>query len=398
MSTTKPLGRRLRSALAAVLVVIGCVLAPLSVVAVWASAEVVDTDRYVATMAPLAADPAIQDGVANRVTTAVVQQLDVGSLLGAAAGELPPRLASLVTGLAQPIDSGVTDFVHKQADRVVRSQAFTGIWTKANRAAHTAVVTFLTGKDTGAVQTDGDQITLDLGPLVDQVKQSLVDDGFKLADRIPEVHTQYVLFSSPDITKAQRGFALLKTLGIWLPVVVVVLLGLGVVLSARWRRTLVAAALGLCLGMVLLAVGLAVGRHVVLNRLPDTVSPAAAAAVFDTVVHFVRSALWTVFALAAMVAFSAWVLGPARPAAALREGWTGGLARLRTAAGGVGLRTGPVGPWVHRYRTYLFGAVVAVASLLLLFWSYPTPAVILWLGFGVLMGLAVVGFLGADSG
>ncbi|MFC1430876.1 hypothetical protein ACEZDB_09420 [Streptacidiphilus sp. N1-3] len=316
--TPAPPRHRLRSALAALLVVVGCVLAPFCVVAVWVSDEVGDTDRYVATMAPLAADPAVQDAVATRITTALTQRLDLTAQINDAAAELPPRLGSLVGALSAPIADGVQGFVRKQADRVVGSDAFATVWTTANRAAHTAVDTFLTGENEGAVQTQGDEVVLDLGPLVDRVKQALVDDGFSLAAKVPELHTQYVLLSSSAVPKAQKAFSLLRTLGVWLPVTVLVLLALGVLLAARRRRCLVAAALGLCAGMALLALGLVVGRHLFLGGLPDTVSVPAAAAVFDTVVHFIRTTLWTVFGLAALVALGGWLLGPSRPAVALR--------------------------------------------------------------------------------
>lgn len=62
--------QRWRSLVATLLIVIGCILAPLAGVAVWAKSQVTDTDRYVATVAPLASDPAIQNAVADKVTAA----------------------------------------------------------------------------------------------------------------------------------------------------------------------------------------------------------------------------------------------------------------------------------------------------------------------------------------
>src|SRR4051794_24083391 len=57
---------RWRAPTAAVLIVIGCILAPLAVTAVWANRQVSDTDRYVETVAPLAKDPAVQAAVATK--------------------------------------------------------------------------------------------------------------------------------------------------------------------------------------------------------------------------------------------------------------------------------------------------------------------------------------------
>jgi hypothetical protein len=53
----RPPGRgRWRTVVASLLIVVGCVLAPLSVVAVWIRNQVTDTDRYIATVTPLARD------------------------------------------------------------------------------------------------------------------------------------------------------------------------------------------------------------------------------------------------------------------------------------------------------------------------------------------------------
>ena len=65
---SRPRRQRWRSVVATLLIVIGCILAPLSVVAVWAKNQVTDTDRYVATVTPLASDPAIQNAVADKIT------------------------------------------------------------------------------------------------------------------------------------------------------------------------------------------------------------------------------------------------------------------------------------------------------------------------------------------
>jgi hypothetical protein len=48
------------TALAATLIVIGCLLAPLAVIGGWGKATLTDTDAFVATYAPLANDPVVQ--------------------------------------------------------------------------------------------------------------------------------------------------------------------------------------------------------------------------------------------------------------------------------------------------------------------------------------------------
>src|SRR5919112_520777 len=60
---------RWRSLIAVVLIVLGCVLAPVAGVAVWVNNQVSDTDRFVRTMSPLVRDPDVQNALTNRLTT-----------------------------------------------------------------------------------------------------------------------------------------------------------------------------------------------------------------------------------------------------------------------------------------------------------------------------------------
>jgi hypothetical protein len=48
--------------------VLAGLLALLSVIAIWTRNQVLNTDRYVATVAPLATEPAIQDLIVDRLT------------------------------------------------------------------------------------------------------------------------------------------------------------------------------------------------------------------------------------------------------------------------------------------------------------------------------------------
>ena len=57
-----------RAPVSVVLIVLGCVLAPLSVVAVWTANQVSDTNRYVANVEPLIHEPAVQHALTEKIT------------------------------------------------------------------------------------------------------------------------------------------------------------------------------------------------------------------------------------------------------------------------------------------------------------------------------------------
>jgi hypothetical protein len=392
--------QRWRTILAVVLIVVGCVLAPLAGVAVWARNQVTNTDRYVRTVAPLASDPAIQTAIADQITAQIFTYLDVQGLTNQtvdalAARGLRPQLADRLRGFAGPLASGIQGFVRTEVGKIVQSQAFADAWVQANRVAHQALVKALTGQGDGAVTVEGDTVTLNLAPFIETVKQQLVAGGFGLAARIPEVNASFVLFDVKNLTQARSAFNLLNTLGVWLPIIAIVLLAVGVFVAKDHRRAVVGAAVGVAVAMVGLGLSLAVFRTIYLDAVPAAVLPHDAAAVlYDTIVAYLRLGLRTILVLALVVAGGAFLTGQSTTALRTRQRMTAGIGRLRGGAEHAGLRTGPVGTWVHANRTLLRIAAVTLAALALVFWSQPTGKSILLLAGLVVVALALVEFLG----
>ncbi|MEV7375467.1 hypothetical protein AB0O51_31820 [Streptomyces sp. NPDC090301] len=385
-----------RSFLAAVLIVIGCLLVPLGIVAAWTSDIVGDTDRYVSTVAPLASDADVQAAVANRVTGAVMEHIDLETLLEGVAPEQRPLLAKALGKLGGSLESAVSSFVHDKAQDIVASDAFETVWTDANRAVHTSVVRALTGSGDGAVQINNDTVTVDLAPVIERVKERLVDSGLTVAGKIPEIHTDFTVVKSEDIGKVKTGFRLLQVMGLWLPVLAVLLVVAGVLLSTHRRRTVIASAIGVAVAALVLGIALTVFRTVYLNALPDTVSQPAAGSVYDALIHFLRTTVRMVVTLGLVVALAAWLTGPSRPAVVVRRMWNSGIDATRAAADRAGLRTGPVGPFVRRYRTWITWILVVLAVLVYVLWDHPTGWVVVGLALALLFVFAVVRFLGAE--
>jgi hypothetical protein len=390
--------RRWRTVVATLLIVVACLPAPLSVVAVWTRNQVTDTDRYVQTVSPLASDPAIQAAVADQITAQVFTYLDVQGVTTQAVealtqrGDLPPRVADQLQALSGPIATGIQGFTRDQVGKVVASDAFADAWVRANRVAHDALVKALTGEGGGAVTVENDTGSVNLAAFIQTVKAQLVAAGFTLAERIPEVDASFVLFQSQEITRAQTGFNLLNTFGVWLPVLTLVLLALGVYLAKDHRRTLVGAAAGVAVSMVALALGLAVFRSIYLDAVPATVLPHDAAAVlYDTIVRFLRAGLRTVLVLAPVVAAGAFLSSTSVTAVRTR---TALASAIGSGAERAGIATGPVGVWVYAHKGALRVGAVALACLALVFWGRPTGKVVLGLTLALLVALAIIELLG----
>ncbi|MBG0857445.1 hypothetical protein I2W78_37775 [Streptomyces spinoverrucosus] len=396
--------RKARYVGASVLLLVALLLSPLAVVATWVHDEVADTDRYVRTVAPLGADPAVQSAVTDRLTNRVVANVDVEAVtrwLGEALADAgaPPAVVDRSEALAGPLRAAVTNVVHRVVNRVVTSDVFEDAWVAANRRAHTAVVNVLTGSRSGAVRAEQDKVVLDLGTVVDEVKKRLVDAGFEKASAIPGPDRQITLFESDELSKAQAGMRLLDIVGTWLPALTVVLAALAVWTAPAHRVMLLVTAVGIAVMMALLLVTLAVVRRVYLDAVPAATLPAdAATAIYDTLVRFLRDSTRTLLVVAVITALAAYLYGPGTVARGVR-----GLAGRGTTVAGhglrrVGLRTGAAGQWLDAHRSWTTGIVIAGGVLALVLWNYPTvAAVALVLGL-VLLVLVVLAVLAAAGG
>ncbi|SEQ10699.1 hypothetical protein SAMN04487983_100381 [Streptomyces sp. yr375] len=389
----RPTHHRVRSIVAVVLIVLGCVLAPPAVVAAWTADIVGDTDRYVDTVRPLARDRDVQNAAATRVTSAVMDHIDLAALLQDVAPTQRPLAQQALGRLGSSIEGAVSSFVHDKAQAVIASDAFERIWVDANRHIHDTVNKALTGSGGGAVKIEKNTVTVDLAPVVDQVKKRLVDSGMTIAKKIPTIHTDFTVLRSDDIGRVKTYFRLLQLAGVWLPVVAVLLVASGVLLATHRRRVLIVSALCFAFATLLLGVALTVFRIVYLDALPAGISQPAAGSVYDTLTRFLRTSVREIVALGVVVALTAWLTGPGRHATLVRRLWHSGIDAVRTTADHAGLRTGPVGPFVHRYRTWITWTLAGAAVLAYLLWPYPTGWVVVGLALALLFAQGVVDFL-----
>jgi hypothetical protein len=391
-------GRRWRTVASVLVIVVASVLAPLAVVAVWADKTVTDSDRYVETVAPLIDDPAIQNALADRITAEIFTYVDVEAVTketfdAIAARGLPPRIAAQLDALTGPIVTGVQSFTRTQVGKIVASDAFAAAWVQANRVAHTELVNALTGQGGGTVNIANGVVSVNLAPLIQLAKQQLTAAGFGLADRIPAVNAQFVLFESADLTKVQTGFRLLDVLGIWLPILVLVLILIGVYIAESHRRAFIGAGLGIAAAMLILALALTLFRHTYLDSIPATVPHDAAATLYDTLIRFMRASLRRTTVAALIIAVAAFLTGPSTTARTTRRILDNAITALHRSAETAGLHTGAVGTWTRTYRGPLRTATVSLAAAALIIWNEPSITVILTLTAATLLILAIIEFL-----
>jgi hypothetical protein len=371
-----------RTPVASLLIVLGCILAPLSVVAVWTANQVSDTNRYVANVTPLISEPAIQNALTDKITNQIVTQLNVPGLTSQAATLLNqkglPRVATLLQGFSGSLASAVQGFVHTQVHKIITGPRVANLWVQVNRTAHEQLVAALSGRTTNnsAVSVANGQVTLDLAPFIQIAKQDLASRGLTIVNSIPIVHVTFALFPSKDLVKAQTAYRLINDLKWVLPITTLVLLGLGIYIAKGHRRATIGAGLGFAASMLVLGAGLLIARGMYLNAVPNSTLPGdAAAAAFDTLVRFIRIGLRTLLVVGLVVAIGAFITGPSVTARGVRSGFARAFGWIRGRGESIGVSTGPVGRWTYAHRKALRITAVALAALIFVF-SVPTTAAV----------------------
>ncbi len=375
-------GRRIAVIL---LLIFACVLAPLSVIAVWTRNTLLDTNQYVDTVSPLAKNPAIIDAAATNITNSLVSSTNVEARVKKA---LPPKADFVAPAVARSLQT----VVHDLAVRVLSSDQFQTLWDRANRRAHDQVEAVLTGNSGRAITTKSGEVAVNLGPVVDRVKQRLEGLGINVfSDSSSErVSPRFVLFQSDDLKSAQSAVDLLQKLAIVLPILMLACFAGAIVLSPNRRRTTLRAGLAFAFSMLVLLTLFNLGRAAYLNAVtsPDLPRDAAAAA-YDQLLSFLRLAGRSLLALGVVVAIGAWLAGPSHGAARVRSLVRGGE--------GTKLATEGFAGWVARSRTGLRITFVALGALVLVTRSHPKPVTVLIITLLVLAAIALTELLSRTS-
>jgi hypothetical protein len=240
-----------------VLIVLTVILIPVAATVTWAHQTVLNTNRYVATVAPLASNPTITSAVAVQVTNQIYAAVDPQPRIKAI---LPPKAAPL----AGPIASGFKTVLGDGVRKVVTSPHFAQLWTTANRFASAKLVAVLRNK-APAIQTQGNNVVLNLVPLLnDAIKQVSTQisgltgkniaipaiSGNELPSAackkistalnrpVPATCGQIVLFPASKLKAAQQAVGRFDSITLLLLILAPVLFLLTLALSRTRRRTL----------------------------------------------------------------------------------------------------------------------------------------------------------------
>ncbi|MDO8733344.1 MAG: hypothetical protein Q7L55_12365 [Actinomycetota bacterium] len=373
--------RGARSIASLLIFVIAVLLTPLSVVGHWGHQTVTDAEQYIATVGPLASDPAIQQAVGEEVTAALVARIDTESLVSQFLGSLVKN-PNINAQLSSPIAAGINSLIGTAVDKFLASSAFQNVWIKTNEAAQRSALALLEGKEAGIIQTNGDKVVLDITTLLTAVQTQLVESGLSIAANvtIPPTGHQIVLFETPLLAQVQTVYSFTSPILEWLPLLVAALFALSIALARKRPRIVVTLGIVLALEALLLMLSMNMTETAVQLQLGRTGLGLALSAFWSTFFAYLLNGLQALLMLGVFTAIAGWYAGSSRLAMLKRERVSAGLHELGAQVP-AGLNT-----FVRSYSLFLKWGVAIVLGLLLFGAGGIDVARTFWLGaLGVLL-------------
>jgi hypothetical protein len=311
-----------------VVLVLTCLSLLASTLAVWIDATLLNTDRFVALVAPIGHDSQVIDGMSRYVADQVVVALAI-----------PQRTASALPASGQfllgPLEQSVHDFVQTRTAALLSSDKLQTAWHGLARSLHAELVAALRGQSSTVTITNG-ALTVDLLPLIAAALRQLqqADHGFvpsRLAipaltgAQSPQQERQALaralgvplapdfgvvtLLHSDRLTVAQRLVSVLDALRVILPIVTLALAVAAIWTAADRRRALLLLGIGIAASFL---AAILFGQRL-LGQFAAAAQASPARAIADTLFGLVRASLVAVLiavAIAgALVAFGAYLAG-----------------------------------------------------------------------------------------
>jgi putative oligomerization/nucleic acid binding protein len=294
------------------LIVLGSVLAFLSVFAIWIERQALNTDDWVHTSGRLLQNETIRAAVGEYLVDQLYENVDVRK-------ELEDILPGEAKELAGPAAGGLRQVAGDGAEKVLETSTAQGLWEDANRAAHEQLLAVLENKKE-AVSTEEGNVSLNLGSMLTNLADQ-VGIGESLAEKLPPDAGQIHILKSDQLKTAQNIAVAIKGLALLLSILTFAAFGAAIYLAreGRWVTVLFS-------GVGLISAGFAViiARHVaggiVVDQLVTTESAKAAGeAAWSIGTSLMTSIATTVIVVGVLFAIAGWLSSPSGAARSTRR-------------------------------------------------------------------------------
>jgi hypothetical protein len=343
------------------LVVLGSVLAFLSVFAIWIERQALNTDDWVSTSDRLIQNSTIRSAVGDYLVDQLYENVNIEK-------ELKEILPGDTKELAGPAAGGLRQVAGDGAERVLETSTAQSLWEDANRSAHEQLVAVLEDKGE-AVSTENGTVSLNLGSLLTNLANQ-VGIGQSLAEKLPPDAGQIEILRSDQLKTAQNIAIAIKGLALVLSILTFAAFAAAIYFSrdSRWVTVLFS-------GIGLIAAGFAVivARHIaggiVVDQLVTTesVKPAGEAA-WSIGTSLMTSIATTVIVVGVLFAAAGWLASPTGAARATR---------------------GVIAPALRDYAAWVYTGLAIIVGIYFL--SAPTQGLRSFLTTLIVAGMAAFG-------
>ncbi len=317
-----------------VLVVLTSLMVLVSVVAVWATRTVFDTDRFTAVFEDVISDPAVTSALADRLTDEVGDAVQASGVI---ADNVPSELQPLLPVLG----GAVRGFVSGEVDKFLQSDTGQQLMVGAVRRTHAAAIRVLEGKDTPGdlVSVETGAVTLNLVPAAVAVLGRVQERGLLTDIDLPDLNDtqspqeqvellseaigrdlrpdfgQFVVYESDRIDRAESAVSVardvakqIKRFAVLLVIVTVLMIALTIFVAPNRRRAMIQLGIGVAVAVVLAVI---VERRVI-KSIPNAIANVQAReasesilAAFSNSLNNANGSLLVVALLVALIGFIA---------------------------------------------------------------------------------------------
>jgi hypothetical protein len=320
------------------LIVLGSLLAFLSVFAIWVERQALDTGEWVHTSGSLIRNSTIRTAVGDYLVEQLYENVDVEK-------ELEDILPGDTKELAGPAAGGLRQVAGTGAEKVLETGTAQSLWETANRTAHEQLIAVLENKKE-AVDTSNGEVKLNLGSMLTNLAGQ-IGLGKSLAEQLPPDAGQITILKSEQLKTAQDIVIAIKGLALLLSILTFLVFGLAIYLTqdGRWV-TVLFSGVGLIVAGLLVVVLRHVAGGVVVDQLvkQQNVKPAAEAA-WSIGTSLMVSIATTIIVVGALFSAAGWLSSPTGSARGTRR---------------------VLAPALDRYLPYCYGALALILGIYLL--------------------------------
>jgi len=299
---------RIRSiAYYAVLVIAGILLL-LSTFAIWVNRVALNTSVFVDTSTSLTQNDRIRQAIATRAVDDLYANVDVQA-------EIQNQLPKDVKNLSGPAAAALRQAAYTIVDRALQQPAVQKLFAASLQEAHQTLVQVLSGGGPN-VSTENGVVTLNLHQIILDAADR-IGIGEQVANKLPENAGRIVVLRNDQLSAAQNGFELLKTLAWLLPILTLLAFGLAFWLAGSDRRRKAVRGIGvtiLAVGVLGLIAANLTGNYVVDSLVKDRDTRKAASDAWDIVTVLMRTSFKWFLVIGLLFVLAAWLAGPGRRA------------------------------------------------------------------------------------